>query len=404
MNPEELQRASFRGVPFLVSSAGTSGGRRLVRKRFPNSDRQVLEDLGLNPREFNVSGVLAARRNATGGEIQGYREVRNAFLAALEKRGSGALVHPFLGRFESLGVVTYNLNEDMTRLGDATIEITFAIDDTDGVPQQTGSVVGSVTTGSESVSVAAKADVVERFEVTPSSPGNFADAVAKATEVLASVTGAVEVIAIADEVVDDFADLTENYEDEIVSLMTDSDLFGKDTVVLVEQIIDLYTDVEDAFDSLTRLFGFGDDDVAILPTTAGKTERKQNRDVLTSTVQAVALSQAYLAASSFVFTTTEDVDEVSEALEAQFQKLSDAGVMGEDVEESLSLLRVTAGEFFDQQRDLRPQVITVRTTLTSTRLLAYQYYGSSDQGDTIALLNGFADAAVIEGDVKVLSA
>ncbi len=403
MDPKDLHRASFRGIPFLVTSTGLAGGRRLVRKLFPHSDRQSLEDLGLNPDDFTVSGVIAAQRDPSGAEIKGYREVRNAFIRALKSRGTGVLVHPFLGRFEKVGVVNYNLTENMTRLGSSPIEITFSISDSDALPKFTESVVGSITTRSKAVSAAAKADVKDRFEVTESSSGNFSDAVNKITAIVNSVRDAVEVIASVEDSVDDFDMRAQNYEDSIFTSIVDPEILGEDTVNLINAIDGLYTNPADVFSSLTRLFDFGDDDTEITQNTSGQIERVLNRNVMNSTVQSSSLSQAYLSAAKLTFTTTDDIGTASKILEDQWQKLLSARIMGKDVEESLTKLRVSTNSFFDQERDLRPRVVTVRTNLTSTSLLAYRYYGESTLGNTIAKLNEFQDGAGIEGDVKVLS-
>ena len=404
MKPEELQKASFRGVPFLVSSASLTSGRRLVRKRFPNSNRQSLEDLGETPDEFTVQGVIAAQRNVAGEIITSYRGVRNALIRALKQKGPGVFVNPFLGKVESVGVMSFLLNEDMTRLGDATIDITFAVTDSNALPQPTESVVGSVSTKSSAVVTAVEKDVELRFKVTDTASGNFDDAVSKATDISDKVRDSVSVASAAVDTIDDFEKQIENYEDTIVDLVSDPEVMGEEVAGLVVSIRDLYPDVGDAFTSLTKLFGFGDSDTAILQTTAGRIERQRNREVLNTAVQATALSEAYLAAASLTFENTDEVDSTSEALEDQYQKIVASGELGDDVAEGLAELRVTVNTFFDQERDLRPQIVEVRTDLTSTRLLAFRFYGKSDRGDELARLNGFSDSSAIEGNVKVLSA
>ncbi len=403
MNPQDLQRASFRGVPFLVTSAGLAGGRRLVRKLFPNSNRQALEDLGLDPDDFTISGIVAAQRDPSGAEIKGYREVRNALIKALKSRGSGVLVHPFLGRFEKISVIRFNLAESMTSLGSSPIEISFSTSDSDALPKITESVVGSITAASRAVLAVAKADVKDRFKVTESFSGNFGDAVTKMVAVLTAIRAAVKVVASQEAAVDAFDLRTQNYEDSIFALIVKPEDLGKDTIDLIDSISGLYADSADAFSSLSRLFVFGDDDTTITQNTSGQIQRVLNRNVMNSAVQSSALSQAYLAAAKLTFATTDDIDATAEILENQWQKLLPTGIMGEDLEESVAKLRVSTNLFFGQERDLRPKVITIRTNLTSTRLLAYRFYGESTQGDIIAELNGFQDGAGIEGDVKVLS-
>lgn len=402
MNPEDLQLASFRGVPFFVTEASTSGGRRLVKKLFPNSDRQSIEDMGSSPREFTISGTVAARRDSSGSEITPYKQARDSILAALEARGPGVLIHPFLGRIERASVQTYTFRESTTSLGDSPIEITFAIDQGPPLPRAAPSVVGSVLDGSDEARDAVESDVAERFEVTDSFAGNFVDALEKIVEAGQKAVDVVLDVASGDGDVGEFARGADDFEGDAAEMAKDPDDLATRMVSLVEDAFDLYDDANDALLVMTKLFDFGDDDVAIQPTTAGLIERKRNRDVLNGAVQATALAKAYLAASRSELETVDDVDRASRVLEDQYQKIETAGLVGPEVLRRLKNLRVTTNEFFDQQRDVRPQIVEILTPLTSARVLAFQYYGSSDLGETIAKLNDLDDMR-IEGRVRVLS-
>ena len=56
---DQLSPASYKGAPFLVNRVSTSGGRKTVQHDFPNSNIQVIEDLGLSPREYRISAIIA---------------------------------------------------------------------------------------------------------------------------------------------------------------------------------------------------------------------------------------------------------------------------------------------------------------------------------------------------------
>ena len=60
-------------------------------------------------------------------------------------------------------------------------------------------------------------------------------------------------------------------------------------------------------------------------------------------------------------------------------------------------------EVFEQQKLSIRRVIDVNTQETTTRLLAYQYYGSSELGSDIADLNQTINLSNIKGDVKVFT-
>ena len=404
MDAEDLQPASYRGVPFYVSAATTAGGRKTATKSFVNSDLQVVEDLGKKQREFTVSGIVAARHNAAGAVIRTYLEIRNALLAALEKGGPGVLVHPFYGRLENVVALTFSISEDLTKLGEAPIEIQFAISNADGLPQPTESVLGSVQDGAASATAAAGAAIAGAFTVTPKNTGNFAAAVSKVQGLAAAVRKSTRTAAAAEDKLDEFNRLLGAFDGSAVPFASDPTGLASASVALLTGISGLYATKTDVFETLARLFNFGDDDAEIVPTTAGLIERKRNADTYNSATQAMALAGAYQAAAEMDFATTDEVDATSERLEAQYQKLTDSGELEASAQEELDRLRVAANAFFDAQRATKPRTVTIRTNQTSSRLLAFQYYGSSERGEELAKLNGLRDAAIVEGDVKVLTA
>lgn len=403
MNPEDLQPASWRSVEFLASAATLSGGRRGAVKRFPNSDRQLVEDLGKVPREFVLSGVVSARRDSQGGVIQSYEQARDSLLEALEKKGTGVLLHPFYGRLESLVVRTYSLSENTTRLGDSPIEITFAVSDTTGLPRAQKSVVGEVSAANDLVVKAAKASVAENFGVTSSFTGNFQHAMNKVSSVVSAVDAAVKPAAVLASELDPFKYELGELSGSVASLVKAPVSLADSIAGLFSTVSGLYATATATFDAFARLFDFGDEDEEILPTTAGRVERRANRDAVNSAVQALALGYAYRSGAFRSFETTDEIDAVSGTLEDQYQKLASSGILDSSVGEKLSLERISTIRYFEEQRITRPQVIVVRTELTSARLMAFRYYGSSELGDTIAKLNGLLDSSTMSGLVEILS-
>lgn len=85
---ESLSPASFRGVPFQVETADLGAGRRTQLHEYPQRDKPYAEDLGRATRELTFTGFVV------GAD---YVDQANKLLAALEERGPGTLVHPWLG-------------------------------------------------------------------------------------------------------------------------------------------------------------------------------------------------------------------------------------------------------------------------------------------------------------------
>lgn len=82
--------ATWRGIPFYVSSLSTRVGRRQAVHEFPGRDVVWVEDLGRAGRMFGFTGYLA-------GPLAD--ALHASFVAAVEQAGTGTLSHPALGVF-----------------------------------------------------------------------------------------------------------------------------------------------------------------------------------------------------------------------------------------------------------------------------------------------------------------
>lgn len=401
--PVELDPASYRGAFFLVESTTTSGGRKDAKKEFVNSDRQLIEDLGLSPRVFTVNGTITERRATNGTPLQSYKDVRDTLLQALEKGGTGELVHPWFGALSNISARTWSIVEDQRQLNDTRISITFEVSDFDGQPLPRNNTEGAVERATEDTTEAATDATAEDFSVTTSFSGNFQDALAKANDVVDSINEATDPLAIVADELDSFsADLAE-FSANVTSLVSNPQQLSDSISSLLATMSGVFQTPLATLLAFQGLFDYGADDVAFNPDTAGLLERRKNRVALDSTMRGQALAYAYLNTARVTFPTEQDLDEVSAALEAQYQALAGTDGLNICLLEALTAQRLIVLEFLEAQRLVAPSIVTVETNPTSVRLLTFQYYGSSEDSDAIALLNGFIQSEFIEGDVKILS-
>ncbi len=101
----ELKPASYRGVPFVVTSGGAQMGRRNAVHEYPFRDTPWVEDLGKAARRFQVVGF------AVGDDVIAQRA---KMIDAVEKAGDGELVHPTFGRI-TVALIGFDVSESSER-------------------------------------------------------------------------------------------------------------------------------------------------------------------------------------------------------------------------------------------------------------------------------------------------
>ncbi len=316
---DELFSASYKGAPFLVNRVSTSGGRKTVQHEFPNSNIQVIEDLGLSPRVYSISAIIAEPN---------YIQKRDTLLRALEEGGRGVLIHPFYGRIENVVARTFSLNEDVSRLGDTVVEIVFAPSETDGLPTQSINTVSQVSTLASTVSENTVTDITDLFNVTDTFQGNFASAVAKLNDIADAFTINAQLPTVSADQINTFTSLVDNFRSSINTLIGTPAALAEDIQEIFIEFPQLYTTATQQTDSLALFFDFGDEDIPITPTTAGLVERKQNNDVLNNAVKSFALSEAYVSSAQIDFTTVDQIESIADTLETAFQSIKLASGLG----------------------------------------------------------------------------
>lgn len=85
---DDLQPASWRGIPFVVEQSGDAPGRRVILHEYPYRAFPWPEDMGPATQRINFSGFLV------GDDVMFQRD---AMRAACNQPGPGILVHPTLG-------------------------------------------------------------------------------------------------------------------------------------------------------------------------------------------------------------------------------------------------------------------------------------------------------------------
>ncbi len=401
---DELRRASYKSVPFFVTSANTPAGIKHVKHVYPNSSNQSIEELGLLQRTYNVSAILTSNANGSG-----YFSNRDRLLRALEAGGIGTLIHPFYGRLPSLKAVSWAPNETMVAVGEYVVDIVFEVHKEQDVPVSAGFSFSQVFQDVTDFISAVTTDIESNYGVVNSFVSSISDGISQVEQFGDAVVGNINIAAQLPDQITGIADQVIELFDTSATIATTPSLLASTTTDIFDNVDDLYSDPVVTLEVLKRFFAFGDDDVPINTdpdtTTVVLTQRNDNRNLYRSTVQGLALSYAYLNASRIDFTTVEAIEAEETELEAQYDKVAAAPGFTEQTKAALTDLRIITSDFFAEQKLTTDQIITVRTNTTSTRLLAYQYYGASvENAPIIQDLNSITDNTFISGDVEIITA
>ncbi len=391
---EELLPASFKGASFLIASASTVGGRKDSKHEFPNSNRQTIEDLGLSPRVYSIVGWI------TGPN---YIAKRDILLRALETSDVGVLSHPFYGELQRMKSRSFTISETLGDLGRAELSMVFEVSDDLGVPIETENTLSLINTSNDSVLSAANSEIADTWKVDTKFSGNFGSAQSKLGSLTSAFTSNTSVVVQLTDKINAFNADVSDFGNDINSLISQPQALADSITNLVQGVNGLFSTSSQQLAAWKGFFGFGDDDAVTVNQTAGLFQRNKNNNAINQTIQTQALSGSYLAASEETFNNVDELDALSQRLELQFQKVMDAGLIGQDLLDSITDIRENTNTFFNQRRVNLNRIITVNTAQLPARAIAYQYYGESDLGEDIASLNNDANVSFLEGQIQVLT-
>lgn len=99
-----LQKASYKGVSFEVTSSSISAGRRVVLHEYPFRDEPFAEDLGRRARTISIEAFIF------GSDA---RRQSERLIAAIEAKGQGTLVHPLYGSMVCIATDGTNVRTEL---------------------------------------------------------------------------------------------------------------------------------------------------------------------------------------------------------------------------------------------------------------------------------------------------
>lgn len=392
-NLSELYEASFRGVSFLFRNGTTSLGRKTVTHEYPQRDERFVEDLGKFSKTFSVNVVISGND---------YFAKRNSLNNALEQPGPGQLIHPFYGSI-TVSVKTVVVSEDTQKFGEADYQIEFETTLEDPLlPTSTFSPKSSILGVNNNIFAGVESLLAKGFLVSSKFPRNYTDAI----NLIDGVFGQFSVVSSLFNLGGVASDLLRRIRD-IRSIIPG---LIKDPDTLASNIVDVFNDSQElvADNPITReainktWFNFGDEDLIAEELTPERIERANNRRLVNTSIQTLALANEYENTTLQDFSAETDIETKRNLLETQYQKIVNSQILDDDTLENLQEARNTVRAYFDEQLINAYKINEIDTVQIPITVLAYKYYGDVDLTERLIELNNSDYPSAVQGTLKVL--
>jgi hypothetical protein len=304
---------------------------------------------------------------------------------------------------DSMVARTYTLDESQANLGIARWSIVFETSNDLGAPRVSESTPSDTLAQQAAVDNLTTAFLGQLVTVG----GTALDAADKLSETATTLDDINKSIVAGVQV---GLDAVNKFRRDVTDVLGSVNALVAAPAAMGQAISDLFAALEavynapvDVFNTMKAMFAFGYGlDIPFLGTATGLSiQRQENRDLLNNGANTLALTYAYTAAAQIDFETVEEIETASEALEDQYQLLLDNS-LDRDTSAALTEQRGIVLDIFAQAKLTARQITEVRTNLSTYRLLSYQYYGFSDDGESLALLND-AKSLTALGNVEILT-
>lgn len=385
---DRLQKASFGGVRFYVSTASTTFGRRGTLHEYAFSDTPYAEDTGKKAKEFTFNAYLFDN-SAEEGQAD-YLVTLKKLMDRIESGDAGELIHPTLPKI-NVRPLDCVVNHEGRTGGFETLTLKFV----EAGKKLSPSATNNTSKRQERAYQKLGDDVGKQYQGTV----NFLDApdyqTASAQAVNTTYLDSIEnVIKQGERInarVDEAFDTLSKFRTAMPTEITDN-------VLMVGRVFDLYTRAGAVWDSLTSTDRFDsflkvfetDTSTSFISSVIDTPDRRQeiaNNTLIESQYKALALGQMSTASSEETYTSsTKAFERRNQLLSFYSTEIESAGVNEHHhLQRGLIDSRSAMIEDLNQKGADLPdeKAITLNSSL-SAFTLGYELYGDAFRGEEIS--------------------
>lgn len=401
---ERLRPASFRGAPFFVEQIEGQVGRRVVVHEYPDRDVPDVEDLGGVSGEFKIDAYVLG---------DDYMDARDALIAALNKRGSGRLVHPWIGELVVTVKGPVAVRESTAEGGMAHFTITViegseprvvtAEPDTQALVEEQADIALEAIAGSFEEGFSLVGALEDARDLARSS---IADATSKLRQVKGAVTAVVSSVESITAAIDSFEgalndllNLPASLASAFAGLVASVTGFGLN--IGGGDADDSTQNGRNAMDGFRSLSDFTPTGAPTSPATPQQTIKADNQRAIQRLVQQTAAVEATRAVAQSEFTTVDDAVAVAAELEEKLDTLSTDGV-SDEVYIAFTDLRAALRRHMESSAINLPRLARFTPPMTLPALvIAQRLYQDPTREQEIVDRNSIVHPGFVPGGVEL---
>lgn len=386
--------ASFKGAEFYFISNEMTSGRKTIVNEYPNKDNRKIEDLGLSLRTFTVNAKI------TGFF---YEDNKSALEKVLNSKGAGIFVHPFLGNINCV-CTTWTVSEKIASVNVALYTITFyEVKDT-AAPRPDGSNIAVIANLYRDIYDFIKNDLngqyIARFAKNISYTGQ------KLTQLADTLRGLRGTVGAVTQSGSEFVNQIINFNENVYRIASPGGDIGGHTSDIIQSFDSLSDDGQTRFNASSGLIGIGSTDSFTTLDTVSASERNNNLKLINGTINTLAFTNLVDAAKKINYEDEDQLNTIVDTINSKYDELinSDYNKFSTDLRDKIAEIRNQSRVFFENVRVTVNKIVEVETNQTPVAVLAYNYYGNTDDYNYLLKLNNNFNPSVISGTVKILEA
>ncbi len=407
---DRLQKGSFRGIAFHTDNASGSAGRRVAVHEYPQQEKYYAEDLGKKAESERLKVFVI------GAD---YDLARDELMAALNKPGTGKLVHPYLGTLQ-IQVQDFDWTISTRQGGYCEFNIQYVRAGKITPPtssNNTGKALQDNTATSEN---AAKDGFINRYSVDDTAAFVEESALEKMNDLVSSIRAINGQIAGALQPISTVAAIIDDFGNEVATLVSQPSKLVNAVFAVAASAFGAVDDIKVAFKGYDHLLaGFAENLVAdVTGLSVNRTQEAQNSAALNVLIVSAATISATNAivniqsaasgsssSTSSAFVTLTDAQTARDTLLTTIDTLIDSGISDDEyyawADVQSTLVKYTS--------ELEPNLATSNTVQLTASLpalvVAYNLYGDADREEELTTRNAIANPLFIPAgvDLEVLS-